>query len=134
MPHFDKHFTVSEANALIPRLREIFAEIIKLIKEAQPVPKTVDTLEPGRTNGKHHKMALRQSDIRKVLNDLVTEITDHGIVIQDIQRGLIDFPSFIDGEEVFLCYELADGDSISFYHHIDAGYAGRRPLPDDLLL
>ncbi len=112
-------------------MREVFAEINQLIKETQPVPKMMEMLEPGRTNGKQHNSARHRDDIRSALNDLVTEITDHGIVIQDIQRGLIDFPSFIDGEEVFLCYELEDGDTISFYHPLDSGYAGRKPLPDD---
>lgn len=54
-------------------------------------------------------------------------------MIQDVSRGLIDFPAIIGGDEVFLCYELTDGDSITTYHHLDAGYAGRQPLPDDLV-
>ena len=64
--------------------------------------------------------------------DPLTEITDQGIVIQDIDRGLIDFPAFIHGEEVFLCYELSDGDRIQYYHGLNAGYAGRQKLPEGL--
>jgi len=131
VPHFDKHFTLAEASALLPRLREIFSEINQLIQKNRPVAKRLETLEPGRTNGKQRKPSHSHEETRKALNDLVTEITDHGIVIQDIQRGLIDFPSYIEGEEVFLCYELEDGEAIVFYHPLDTGYAGRKPLPDD---
>jgi hypothetical protein len=50
-----------------------------------------------------------------------------GIEIKDIQRGLVDFPMWRDGEEVFLCWELAE-DDIAFWHRIEDGYPGRQPL------
>ena len=50
-----------------------------------------------------------------------------GVVIKDIDRGLVDFPHLRDGREVFLCWEL-DEDDIEFWHDTDAGYAGRERL------
>lgn len=137
MPHFDKHFTLAEASRLLPRLREIFHQIQGLIDEARPEPITPfpDSGHRfvGRLNGRAHKRPpLSREEITRRINDLVTEITDQGIVIQDITRGLIDFPAFINGEEVFLCYELSDGDRIQYYHAINAGYAGRQLLPHGL--
>ncbi|MDX9752868.1 MAG: DUF2203 domain-containing protein [bacterium] len=130
MPFFDKHFTVSEANECLPRVRELFAQIHALVtisKQTQflqslPAP----PLPTAQTNGKHNK----PKDLRPHLQALITEITDQGIVIQDISRGLIDFPAFIEGEEVFLCYELADGDTVRFYHPLQTGFGGRKPIPD----
>jgi hypothetical protein len=134
MTHFDKHFTLQEANSLIPRLREIFLEIHNRIDEARS-PRTTppEEISPGRTNGHTRQPHRTREDILAEINNLITEITDQGIVIQDIQRGLVDFPAFIEGEEVFLCYELADGDEITAWHTLNAGYAGRKPLPEDLL-
>ncbi|RJP32614.1 MAG: DUF2203 family protein [Candidatus Omnitrophota bacterium] len=133
MPHFDKHFTYVEANALIPRMREIFLQIGSLIEETRkslnfPVLQA-ETFTPGRSNGKQKFPPLDREEILKQINDLITEVTDQGIVVQDITRGLIDFPSFIEGEEVFLCYELNDGDAIKYYHGLNNGYAGRKPIP-----
>jgi hypothetical protein len=49
------------------------------------------------------------------------------IVLRDLERGLIDFPAVMDGEEVYLCW--VDGEpEIGFWHGLDAGYAGRQPL------
>ena len=49
------------------------------------------------------------------------------IILRDLERGLIDFPAVLDGEEVYLCW--VDGEpEIGFWHELDAGYAGRKPL------
>jgi hypothetical protein len=48
-------------------------------------------------------------------------------VLRDIDRGLVDFPSVIDGSEVYLCWEL-DEDDVAYWHDMDAGYGGREPL------
>lgn len=132
MPHFDKHFTLEEAGAMLPRIRELFAEIHGLIEEAQGQQSLLHAHESGinrLVNGKHNEALARRDAILKAINERVTEITDAGVVIQDVSRGLIDFPAFINGDEVFLCYELADGDSIQYYHPLEAGYAGRKPQP-----
>lgn len=137
MPYFDKHFTLVEATSLLPRLREIFQQIQSLVDEARQGPVLSHpepfSLTPGRINGHASRLPrLSREEITRRINDLVTEITDQGIVIQDINRGLIDFPAFLHGEEVFLCYELNDGDRIQYYHALNAGYAGRQKLPEDL--
>ena len=49
------------------------------------------------------------------------------IVVRDIDRGLIDFPALHDGREVYLCWELGE-ERIGFWHELEAGYGGRRPL------
>ena len=50
-----------------------------------------------------------------------------GIVVRDIDRGLIDFPAILDGREVYLCWEL-DEDGVAFWHDLESGYGGRQPL------
>jgi len=136
MTHFDKHFTVSEANALLPEIRQLFYRIFSLIEEAQKLqtPITLSGLiTPGRTNGKHQNPARTKEEILEAINRILTEITDQGIVVQDVSRGLIDFPCILNGEEVFLCYELNDGDTLQYWHNLNAGYAGRKPLPEKFL-
>jgi len=50
-----------------------------------------------------------------------------GIVLRDLDSGLIDFPSIRDGQEIYLCW--IDGESdIVFWHELDAGFQGRQPL------
>jgi hypothetical protein len=49
------------------------------------------------------------------------------IVVRDLDRGLVDFPAVIDGREVYLCW-LLDEPSVTHWHAIESGFAGRRPL------
>jgi hypothetical protein len=49
------------------------------------------------------------------------------VVLRDLERGLIDFPAMRDGREVYLCWEIGE-ERIEFWHDVDAGYGGRKPL------
>jgi hypothetical protein len=49
------------------------------------------------------------------------------VVLRDLERGLVDFPTLRDGREVYLCWEAGESE-IGFWHDIDAGYGGRQPL------
>jgi hypothetical protein len=62
-----------------------------------------------------------------VFKQLLLRFQRREIQIKDLDRGLIDFPAFIQGREVFLCWEKGEED-IEFWHDLDAGYAGREPL------
>jgi hypothetical protein len=61
------------------------------------------------------------------LSRAVGELEAVDIVLRDVDRGLVDFPSLRDGEEVYLCW-LVDESEIGFWHEPEAGFAGRRPL------
>jgi hypothetical protein len=64
------------------------------------------------------------------LAKLVDEINEHGAEVKDIETGLIDFPALRNGETVLLCWQLGE-DEIGYWHRVDDGFAGRRPLPLD---
>lgn len=61
------------------------------------------------------------------LTETFHEIQSLGVLIKDVDRGLVDFPHLRDGEEVFLCWELSE-DDIEYWHDLNSGYAGREPL------
>jgi hypothetical protein len=83
----------------------------------------------------HDKLSLvRQEHSRLVQNlkSALDQILGTGCVIKDLDVGLLDFPSVIDNEEVYLCWKLGE-DRIRFYHRQDEGFSGRKPLdPRDL--
>lgn len=58
---------------------------------------------------------------------LLSAVQEMGVVVKDIDRGLVDFPAVIDGREVYLCWQLGE-DSVAHWHELDAGFRGRRPL------
>jgi hypothetical protein len=42
---------------------------------------------------------------------------------------LVDFPSLRRGEKVYLCWKLGE-ERIGYWHGIEEGFAGRKPLDD----
>src|SRR5208282_2691679 len=63
------------------------------------------------------------------LVDVVNRIQDTGVLVKDLDAGLVDFPSLVDGEEIYLCWKLGE-DQIAFWHGTSEGFAGRKPLDD----
>lgn len=61
------------------------------------------------------------------LRDAVSEIESNGCVVKDLEMGLVDFPSIVNDEQVFLCWKLGEP-AIRFWHHMNEGFAGRKPL------
>jgi hypothetical protein len=61
------------------------------------------------------------------LKSSLDRILETGCIIKDLDVGLLDFPSIIDNEEVYLCWKLGE-DRIRYYHKQDEGFAGRKPL------
>jgi hypothetical protein len=70
--------------------------------------------------------------LAETFKSALNRILETGCVVKDLELGLLDFPSLINNEEVFLCWKLGE-DRIRFYHRQDEGFAGRKPLdPRDL--
>jgi hypothetical protein len=134
MSHFEKYFTVDEANAVLPTIRKTFTRIHELFVQLHinksVASVSIESLPVSRTNGSDKNPEFQKKAHLSEINNLLTDITERGIIIQDVTRGLIDFPAIIQGQEVFLCYELADGERVQFYHPIDTGFGGRKPIPD----
>jgi len=57
----------------------------------------------------------------------VARIDELGIALRDIPTGLVDFPALVNGRQVWLCWRR-DEDAIHFWHDLDSGFSGRRPL------
>ncbi|MEM4884696.1 MAG: DUF2203 family protein, partial [Saccharolobus sp.] len=65
---------------------------------------------------------------------IIDEIVSKGIIIRDIDRGLVDFPAIINGKPAFLCWKIDDGD-IYYWHYTNEGFIGRKRISerDDIL-
>jgi len=129
-----KHFTVAEANALLPWLESVFRAVAPLQREVMEVRAEMDgLLRKARGNGSSsHEQTLndkRQAvlDLDHRVQEMLGQIAERGIIVRDVDRGLVDFPSFRQGREVFLCW-LWGEDKVAFWHETDTGFSGRQPL------
>jgi hypothetical protein len=131
MSQFQRHFSINEARALLPNLRARFGVMRDLVARirADQQQNQQERMRIQRGNGK--------GPILEGVSPLIAEVQGHideivkmGVQIKNLETGLIDFPHFLgdtDDHEVFLCYEMSEPD-IGYWHEIDDGYAGRRPL------
>jgi hypothetical protein len=62
------------------------------------------------------------------LDAVVREIEASGAHLKDIRLGLVDFPAERDGEVVYLCWQFGEPE-VAFWHRLEEGFGGRRPLP-----
>jgi hypothetical protein len=79
---------------------------------------------PGNGGG---RLGKRVGEAFLELRAAAAELERREIVLRDLDRGLIDFPTIRDGLEVYLCWIDGEPD-IGFWHELDAGFAGRRQL------
>ena len=124
--HFEKHYTLEEARALLPQVRKWLARLDQLRDDLE---KQEQRLEGLRAPGCDLGGSLVNSWVRSLAatKEMFLEFHRRDIQIKDVARGLIDFPAIIGGKEVFLCWEQ-DEDDIEFWHDLDSGYAGRERL------
>jgi hypothetical protein len=110
-----RYWTVEEAQAYLPRLRQL----VGVIREAA----TVVAAAPGNGHG-------RPGAARGV-RDALEELEQGDIILRDPHAGLIDFHALgADGVVYFLCWRDPE-DNLSWWHLPDEGFAGRKPLPRD---
>jgi hypothetical protein len=123
---FSKHYSVEEARALLPQVRQWLDQLDHLKQRATKLGQRVESLlDSGNDIGgpSVNELARTLGEMKGVLS----EFASREILVKDVERGLIDFPSLREGREVFLCWEK-DEEEIEFWHEIDSGYPGRERL------
>lgn len=132
-----RHFTPEEANAALDQVRPLVEQLVATRQEHAAALERQEELE-GKIRGNGGgippaELASATAEVDGVarrLARLVDEITEHGAQVKDLDTGLIDFPALRHGETVLLCWQLGE-DEIAWWHRIEDGFAGRRPLPLD---
>ena len=132
----DPVFTPAQAQALLDRtIRPLAERMVALRREMGPLERRWRqiVLAIGSNGGGLDKR--EAEELRAALErahaevaELIDEITSHGVQIKDPDRGLLDFPAVIDGQPALLCW-LVGEQRIEFWHTLEGGFAGRRPLP-----
>ena len=106
-------WTVERANEALPRVGAALARIREVVA--------------GLLEGNGHPATPRGTG---ELRAAVEALTDEGIVLRDLDAGLVDFPARLDdGRQYLLCWVLGEP-AVEWWHWPDTGFAGRRPLSD----
>jgi hypothetical protein len=117
-------FTVAEAREELLRLQPVLDELVALRADATELAASL-TLG-GSPTGLGGLPELKAAQAR--LDELMTEVQQTGAELKGFAPLLVDFPADFDGVAVLLCWLEGDRE-LSWYHRVELGFAGRRPLP-----
>jgi len=121
-----RHYTVDQANAALEwvseRLEKLRAAREQLSDEEARA--ALGEAAPSNGGGAPGRVV---SEAFLQLQRTLGELQAMEVVLRDLERGLVDFPAMREGREVYLCWEAGESE-IEFWHDIDAGYGGRKPL------
>jgi hypothetical protein len=132
-----KIFTLEEANALLPVVESLLDRAIQAKEEAERLDGEMQSLRQriflaggmtvdvaGVTRNRRETETYLQT-----AKDALAEIDSIGVQVKDLETGLLDFPTRVDGELVLLCWRRGES-RIEYWHTLEAGFRGRQPLDE----
>ena len=132
---FERHFNPEDADALLPKV-ELLIESLRAAKQSldaydsefSALTKRIDAgggllVDIGDWTAKR---VLRESAAASV-EERFGALQELGVVLRDLEMGLVDFPSLMDDEEVCLCWKAGET-QVRFWHGLSEGHADRKPL------
>jgi hypothetical protein len=124
-----KLFTVEEANALLPSVREILQKIQRTRRRIAGYQSIAKLAAAGAEQGGGGMAeGMEYALVLTSFTEEMSELESLGVQLKDFERGLVDFPSLRDGRIVLLCWQLGEGDELEWWHDMESGFGGRTPL------
>jgi hypothetical protein len=129
----ERIFTREQANALLPKIRPLVEQLVERRADLLAVRARRAEVEAhiagngGLRPEQQAALARAAHAAEEGLRQAVAALTSLGVVVKDVDAGLVDFPALRDGDRVFLCWQLGE-DEVGYWHGLDEGFAGRKPL------
>ena len=131
----ERYFTAEEANEALATVRPLAEKLVahrRALREAQE--RRAELVRSIAGNGgalDARRVAALAAQVNREAEAVarsVIQIQELGVLVKDLDRGLVDFPALRGEEEVLLCWEVGE-DEVGYWHGLEEGFAGRRPLP-----
>jgi hypothetical protein len=122
-------FTVDEANALLPRVRELLEELRAALAALREAKESLDPAAVPDVSGTCSDRVVPPPYFAAVQRVVAAgdRFGEEGVHVKDVDEGLIDFPAISRGEPVLLCWREGE-DRVAWFHDLSSGFAGRRPI------
>ena len=133
-----RHFTVAEANALVPALEVRFGKVMQLRAQLRTSydaldnagePPTAETLERRDGSDDLRRLRGRFRALLEALTEELAAVEGLGVAVKDLDLGLCDFLGEREGREVWLCWQYGEK-SVGFWHELGEGFGSRHPLTE----
>lgn len=120
-----EQFSVDDARALLPELLRRADEAVAARADLAELTLALEAGTPTRLGG---VAELKAAEAR--FHEHIQWFQAQGLHVKGVAPLLLDFPSELGGVSVLLCW-IEGERTLGWYHRLDLGFAGRRPLPDD---
>lgn len=134
-----KIFSLEEADELLPAVKESMERVFELNEMLKATANDTDDLleiwgaevyQKNHVDNEYYtKLLKRHDELMKQLRSEIRSVHKLGCLVKDIERGLVDFYFDMDGELVFLCWRYGE-EKIRYWHSLNSGFSGRRPITD----
>ena len=128
-------FTLEEANDLLPGLSELIAALQEKRDAVAEIEVQIDAYElvaagaKKKSDPQFERLMTEHQRVADEFHTIVDEIHSYGCFLKDVDLGLIDFYGTMNGRLVFWCWQSGEK-QIGFWHEVDEGYPGRKPLEE----
>jgi hypothetical protein len=126
-----RYFTLAEARAALPQVKA-------LMEQAQSAKRTINALRPevwpAMRNAASNGGNVQAGELFQTYQTLeagIKGILGMGVLVKDVESGLVDFLGRRTGREIYLCWRYGE-DDIEYWHDLTAGYAGRQPIDEQV--
>jgi len=135
-----KRFTLAEAERLLSRVEPLLRSAIDLKGDLERAQTELNEYRErvamlGGVNLDREQVSAvrtRRENAAAHLRTAIEQVQEMGCLIKDLDTGLVDFPTLLRGDEVYLCWRLGEA-GIGFWHGVDEGFRGRKPVDRDFL-
>jgi hypothetical protein len=135
-----RYFTLAEAERLLPEVERTIREALEqYAAHQQAESKLQDALRRVMMLGGSlvdrdaiGNMRQERDATAAQVNSAIETVHSYGCQVKDLEMGLVDFPTLYRGSEVLLCWRFGEN-GIRFWHGLEEGFRGRKPIDDDFL-
>lgn len=122
-----RYFTLAEANALLPKIEPLMAELLERRAKAVRLSKQItDLLQKNHVDFGGAIPTILVQEFAQI-EALHSEIKSFGCIVKNLEAGLVDFLAQIDGRDVYLCWRLGEN-QVQYYHELHTGFRGRKAI------
>jgi hypothetical protein len=130
-------FTVEEANQVLPLVRSIVRDVVDDFRRLRSAGRERRALEVEMTRSARGAARLEElqgevGTYSSRIEGYLRELGDLGIEVRDLELGLVDFPTLLDGEPAYLSWRLGEP-AVAWWHPADKGFSDRAPVPEPRL-
>lgn len=122
------HFTLKEANAMLPSVTKKFKKIVTMKNEVVRIQSEMESDPRYMSSFKDY--VIKKQELNSAISNFykaIEELEGTGVIIKSIDECLLDFPSLRFNEEIWLCWKEGETE-IKFWHGKEEGFNGRKPV------